>query len=88
MASKTLSPKMQKAYNRLKEHGRLIKYRGGFWSAPEVETRTSLVTGYPIPAWFFCTSTIQGLIRRDLARVVKERCWDGVVYPVEVVVVR
>ena len=34
---KPLSPEMQKAYNQLKRHGRLIKYYGGYWSAPDVQ---------------------------------------------------
>ncbi|MTI15211.1 hypothetical protein [Sansalvadorimonas verongulae] len=81
--NKKLSPEMQKAFNRLQEHGRLIKYSGGFWSAPGVACRKShLGTGLRIPAWHYGTRTIQGLIRRDLARVVRERKWEGKVYPV------
>ena len=75
---------MQKAYNRLQKHGRLIKYTGGFWSAPDVEIRPSRLTGQNLPAWWYGTRTIQGLIRRDLARVTKERKWEEKIYPVEV----
>ncbi len=79
-----LSPKMQKAYSRLLKHGRLIKYTGGFWSAPGVEIRHSHITNTPVPAWHFGTQTIQGLIRRKLIKVVRERKWEDKVYPVEV----
>lgn len=57
-----LTAEMKKCLDALKEHGKLVRYRGGFWSTVNAELD-------PIekwPKWYIGTKTIDALIRRNL----------------------
>lgn len=52
-------------------NGVLCRYAGGFWSARDVEMKTSM--GAAIPAWHFSTNTIRALIDRGVFEVLEEQ---------------
>lgn len=84
----TLSPLQQEVVDSLKQHGVLLRYDRGFWSAPNVEMR-KLNCGMPygevlIPTWHFGTNTIKAMLRKGIVVVTKTKTGVRVEYPVEV----
>lgn len=73
----------------LKEHGKLIKYSGGFWSAQNVEIKHVPCTPdpYDAPTWYISTRTINALIKKGVLKITAEKSWNGKPYPVEVVLI-
>jgi hypothetical protein len=73
------SPTMKKCIQKAMEHPQLIRYRGGFWSAPGLE-----VDRYGAPEWHFETRTIAALIDRNIFEVVQYARGSIAKYPVKV----
>lgn len=70
--TKTVSPTMQEALDKMKEHGRLDYWRGGWWTYPGAPFRRGYMTGFgelrePI-GWYATSHTINALRRRGLIR--------------------
>lgn len=66
---------------RLAEHGRIIRYPGGFWSAPGMSLGRN-----GAPEWYFQTGTVQGLLSRNLIEVSRTmRSGDNPPFAIEVV---
>lgn len=83
-----LTPSQQEVLESLKRHGTLLKYSGGFWSAPGVELKR-LGGGGPegdsmIPVWSFGTNTIKAMLRKGTIVATDHKTWEGKEYPVEV----
>jgi len=80
-----LSPTQEEAIAKLREHGKLIRYSGGFWSAPGVPFKYTY-PGSPLE-WEFGTSTIHALLKLGVLAVAEERMSRNGPYPVAVVLV-
>jgi hypothetical protein len=78
---KKLSKTMKEAHQKLREHGKLIRLCGGFWTYPacvpsEYERSPSSyrVSKEGYPSWSTGTQTVRALVERGLAkRVYDER---------------
>lgn len=82
-----LTPSQKEVLDSLKQHGKLLKYSGGFWSAPDVALKR--LGGGPggdlmIPAWSFGTNTIKAMLRKGIIIATEQKTWEGKEYPVEV----
>lgn len=77
-----LTPIQQQLIAKIREHGSLVRFRGGFWSGPE----TPVVKSYDmdVPEWYFPTRTVQALIGQGVLTVTQERFryqkWGGEVF--------
>lgn len=67
MADK-LSSTQQALLTKFDQHSRIIRYQGGFWSAPGLP-----VNHNGAPEWWFGTMTVDALVKRGLLKVVEER---------------
>ena len=63
----TLTPIMARCLAKLREHGGLVRLPGGYWVRPG----TGFADGKPADSSYDIQSTIDGLVRRDLAHITK-----------------
>ena len=63
MTAGKLSPKMKEALERMREHGSLQRWPGGYWTGADVAG----IRG--VPEWYFPTQTVMALLDRGLAVV-------------------
>lgn len=64
-----LSKTMIEVLGKMKEHGKLIRYHGGFWSWEGVEIKTTSfrkMKNYEYPAWNCDVRTLKALHKRGL----------------------
>lgn len=62
-----LSPHQQEAVERLKEHGRLIHWPGGYWVTPGTKEHP-ILKGRP-KGWSTDTNTVMALFRKGLIQI-------------------
>jgi len=64
-----ISVRMHQAIQAMETHGKLVRYKGGFWSWPNIETKTCRNGSdkYIVPKEFWCdVNTLRALDRRGL----------------------
>lgn len=63
-----LSREMQKAYDMIKEHGKLVRYNGGFWAkeSSPMKPISFLEPETLVPVTFVHTKTVEALYNRGL----------------------
>ena len=78
---KTLSKVMQECIDKLKLHGELIRYKGGFWSRKNCNMKYNSFLDANQPEWFFLESTINALIKRDKVIATDFNTYNQVMTP-------
>lgn len=74
---------MLEAMAAMEEAGALIRFQGGFWAKP-----TAPRDHNGVPAGSFGTNTIEGCVRRGLARYTEHRRGRGGDFPIRAEVVK
>lgn len=69
MTADELSEPMKAALDKMKEHGRLVRWPGGYWTFPNCPSRPT--PNGAAPEWWTITQTINGLARRGTIKVVE-----------------
>lgn len=84
MTATKLSLEMEKCLESIQNHGKLIRFKGGFWCNEDVEMQT--FQGHTFPVSYYNWGTIKALLDRDLieATVHKEGYKGRGKYAVEV----
>jgi hypothetical protein len=77
---KKLSETQQQLVTKISEYGTLVRYPGGYWSAPGVECSEAVGSRYPV--WHFGTLTVRALIKQGML-VVSQMSNNGM-YPIGV----
>lgn len=71
--TKKLSKVMQECLTKIKEHGILVRWSGGYWTRPGCPVKSLYHGEVKIPEWFFTGSTIQSLIDRKIIVATEDR---------------
>lgn len=70
---KKLTKVMQQAIEKLKLHGTLVRWSGGYWTRPNCPVKTLYNGEVKIPEWYFTGNTIQSLLDRKLIVAIEDR---------------
>lgn len=82
---KKLSPEMEKAIALFKEHGKLVRYRGGYWAQEKAPMRVLdfMEPDLLAPKDSFGTTTMEALHKRGLIQATEWKAWERGAFVVE-----
>lgn len=81
-----LSPEMKRCVDFIKEHGKIIRYDGGFWAEENAELKPGYNGGrieYYYPENHFGTNTVKSLLKRGVIITIRTKTSKYGEYPVE-----
>lgn len=82
--NKNLTKPMQECIQSVRQHGLLVRWKGGYWTREGCPTK--IVDEAVVPEWWYTWGTIKSLIDRDILFVSEENynTYDQAYYPVAV----
>lgn len=86
-----ISSEMEKCLAAIVEHGKLVRFQGGFWTAEGVEWKKkwsnqlqSYTDENDYPVWYYRWGTIEALVKRGRVKITATKAGKYGEFPVEV----